>query len=110
MLFKTFSAAVFGIDAYRTRSLPCGCRRARDWQLSRSVPKGCRWERYDAMLDEVTTEVSVPSGEVQNHTETILGKIVISLERQADDYRTALVALQHGSDDPRTLNEVLRIA
>jgi hypothetical protein len=65
---------------------------------------------YDAMLDEVTTEVSVPSGEVQNHTETILGKIVISLERQADDYRTALVALQHGSDDPRTLNEVLRIA
>jgi hypothetical protein len=65
---------------------------------------------YDAMLDEVTTEVCIPSGEVQNRTETILGKIVISLQRQTDDYRTALVALQQGSDDPRTLNEVLRIA
>jgi len=65
---------------------------------------------YDAMLDEVTTEVSVPSEEVQNRAETILGKIIVSLQRQADDYRTALIALQHGPDDPRTFNEVLRIA
>ena len=65
---------------------------------------------YDAMLDEVTTEVNVPSGEVRDRRETILGKIVVSLHDQADHYRAALAFLQQRSDDPRALNEVLRIA
>jgi hypothetical protein len=65
---------------------------------------------YDAMLDEVTTEVNVASGEVRDRGETILGRIVISLQNQADQYRAALAVLQRGSDDPRALNEVLRIA
>jgi hypothetical protein len=62
------------------------------------------------MLDEVTTEVSVPSGEVQDRNETILGRIVNSLQQQADQYRAALAVLQSRSDDPRALNEILRIA
>jgi hypothetical protein len=65
---------------------------------------------YDKMLDEVTTEVSVPSGEVQDRNETILGRIVISLQQQADQYRAALAVLHSRSDDPQALNEVLRIA
>ena len=65
---------------------------------------------YDSMLDEVTTEVSVPSGEIGDRRETILGKIVGSLQDQAEQYRTALTVLQRDSDDPRALNEVLRIA
>lgn len=65
---------------------------------------------YDTMLDEATTEVSVPAGEVQDRSETILGKIVASLKDQTDQYRAGLAALQHDSDDPRALNEVLRIA
>ena len=65
---------------------------------------------YDSMLDEVTTEVSVPSGEIRDRRETILGKIVGSLQDEAEQYRTALTVLQRDSDDPRALNEVLRIA
>ena len=61
---------------------------------------------YDTMLDEATTEVSVPIGEVRDRSETILGKIVASLQDQANQYRAALTALQHDSDDPRALNEV----
>lgn len=65
---------------------------------------------YDAMLDEAITEVSVPSGEVQDRRETILGKIVASLEDQAGRYRMALAALERDPEDARALNEVLRIA
>jgi hypothetical protein len=65
---------------------------------------------YDKMLDEATTEVTVPTGEVRDRSETILGKIVASLKDQTDQYRAGLAALQHDPDDPRALNEVLRIA
>jgi hypothetical protein len=72
--------------------------------------RGAIGSAYDKMLDEVTTEVSVPSGEVQDRNETILGRIVISLRQQADQYRAALAVLQTGSNAPQALNEVLRIA
>jgi hypothetical protein len=65
---------------------------------------------YDKVLDQVTTEVAVPSGKIQDPTGTILGKIVISLREQADKYRKALDVLRTDSDDPRAFNEVLRIA
>ncbi len=65
---------------------------------------------YDAMLDAATTEVSVPTGEVRHRSETVLGKILASLQDQATQYGTALTALQRAPDDPRALNEVLRIA
>lgn len=65
---------------------------------------------YDAMLDDVTTDVSLPGGEVRDRNETILGKIVLSLQNQAAEYRRVLVVLERGSEDPHALNEVLRIA
>jgi hypothetical protein len=65
---------------------------------------------YDAMLDCATTEVTVPTGEVRHRTETVLGKIVASLQDQAAQYGTALSSLAHAPDDSRALNEVLRIA
>jgi hypothetical protein len=65
---------------------------------------------YDAMLDCATTEVTVPTGEVRHRTETVLGKIVASLQDQAAQYGTALYSLAHAPDDSRALNEVLRIA
>jgi hypothetical protein len=65
---------------------------------------------YDKMLDEVVTEVTVPSKEVRDRSETILGKIVLSLNEQSEQYRKALAGLQHDSEDPRALHEVLRMA
>ncbi len=65
---------------------------------------------YDAMLDGATTEVTVPTGEVRHRTETVLGKIVTSLQDQAAQYGTALSSLARSPDDLRALNEVLRIA
>ncbi len=65
---------------------------------------------YDCLMDEATTDVTVPSGEVTNPNETILGKITTSLNNQVDQYRTALASLRRSSDDHHALNEVLRIA
>jgi hypothetical protein len=65
---------------------------------------------YDTMLDQVVTEVTVPSGQVRDRNETILGKIAVSLRAQAEEYRKALAGLSRDSDDPRALHEVLRIA
>src|SRR5579872_4641062 len=65
---------------------------------------------YDKMLDQVVTEVTVPSGGVRERNETILGKIALSLHVQAEEYRKALAGLPRDCDDPRALHEVLRIA
>jgi hypothetical protein len=67
-------------------------------------------EAYDSMTDAATTDVTVPSGRIQEPQETILGKIVASLRRQTDEYRNALKRLDDGPDDSTPLNEVLRIA
>ncbi len=65
---------------------------------------------YDAMLDGATTEVSVPTGEVRRRGETVLGKIVASLQDQTAQYSAALISLRQASGDSRALNEILRIA
>ncbi len=65
---------------------------------------------YDDLLDSATTEVSVPTGEVRHRNETVLGKIITSLNAQAAQYHEAIAALRQAADDARALNEVLRIA
>ena len=65
---------------------------------------------YETMLDQATTEVSVPSGEVRDRNQTILGRITTSLHEQTHQYRAALKMLQDDSENAHALNEVLRIA
>jgi len=54
--------------------------------------------------------VTVPLKEVRDRSETILGKIAVSLNGQSEQYRKALAVLQGDSDDPGALHELLRIA
>ncbi|MFB3812673.1 MAG: hypothetical protein ACE14L_01065 [Terriglobales bacterium] len=65
---------------------------------------------YDEMLDGATTEVSVPTGDVAQRNDTVLGKMVASLRAQAAQYQTAISGLRNAPDDAHALNEVLRIA
>jgi len=67
-------------------------------------------QAYDAMVDAATTEVTVPSGRIQDRKETVLGQIVNSLQIQTAEYKRSLVAMQNSPEDSKALNEVLRIA
>lgn len=65
---------------------------------------------YDELLDNAITDVIIPAGRKIIPEGTILGEIAGSLQRQAEEYSTALKALgSDGKADPG-LNEVLRIA
>jgi hypothetical protein len=65
---------------------------------------------YDKMLDNVTTDVTVPRDRVLNPAQTILGQIAASLRRQTDEYRDALTVSRNAPEDRHALYEVLRIA
>jgi hypothetical protein len=67
-------------------------------------------EAYDRMTDSATTDVLVPTGTIERPSETVLGKIVESLQEQANEYDEALKSLDRAPDDPHVLNEVLRLA
>ena len=67
-------------------------------------------DAYDCMVDKATTEVVVPTEAIDHPKETVLGKIVDSLQAQANEYRDAIKKLDECPDDPRVLNDVLRLA
>jgi hypothetical protein len=65
---------------------------------------------YNELLDAATTNVAIPSGQIERPTETVLGQIVNSLEGQKKEYSNAVDALRKAPDDRHALHEVLRIA
>jgi len=65
---------------------------------------------YDELLDQITTVVSLPTGDVNNLEDTLLGKMVLALEEQYNSYKGALEKLAKNRSDTAALNEVLRIA
>jgi len=65
---------------------------------------------YDKLLDQLTTVVSLPAGDVTKSQETLLGQMASALEEQSNDYRKGLDKLSKDRSNATLLNEVLRIA
>ena len=85
----------------------------RDLEVERVLSQADRQgiaKAYDSLLDDVVTEVIVPTDRAVGPGDTILGKIVGSLGARAREYAAAVNELQRSPEDQRVLIEVLRIA
>jgi len=65
---------------------------------------------YDTLLNEVTTKVVISAGENVDVNSTILGKILYSLKKQAEEYQQLMDELLGNEDNKQVRNELLRIA